>query len=922
MLTVEEKAPPPSRHPVEGSGIEWPEPIGTTPDFSRAEARVYRAFVLIWIAANALFWSWWLRPEHIETTWLYVLFTVPFFYEVTVLPSVFLFYLGRMCHPNPAPALPHQRVALVTLCVPTSESLDVITRQLDALVHVRYPHDTWLLDEERDPRVAAIAREFGVRYFSRAGIPRYNQPSAPFAARTKAGNVNAWLDTHAADYDFFVQFDIDHRPDPDYLDRVLGYFRDPQVGWVQAPSVYDNLDNWVARGAAEQELILQGPLQRGFYGASSAPFIIGSHATYRMGAIREIGGFQPTRAEDHLDTLVLAARGYRGVFVRDILARGNGPETFETYLHQQFAWAMSLVRVLLQFTPRLILQVPRGLALQFLFTETWYALWSSSMLILFGIPIVVLVTQQRPSAVSLPLFLLVWLPVGATATVVWFWTRQWQVPSKVHLSWRGVILHVARWPVVFWALINALLNVTHPYMITPKGAQVDRQHVSLGSQLPYILGFGVCLSVVGFRFWQSRSGGSTDPLYGYMLMALWGGLFFLAVVAANFALDVRRMCLRTGSGVFSVLWRRRAPIAFLGCAVAGMLLLSLAAGGQLISSATWVGNQPSPSVGVETGANTARELLRNEGARSSAAPPAPTPDLHPMQVAAASVPTADPRVVQDLPPERVAVGAYDPWQQLQNQRLDLEHWYVRQNEPDTLRGALAHARGRHAVLVTIEPFAQDLTQTSVLEATASGADDPQLLEVADVIRAAAPQVVFVRWAHEMELSLAYPWAGQDPDQYRAAYRHVVDVFRSEGVTNVRWVWSPAGNPGALDYYAGNDVVDYVGLTVLEDAGWDASFGMPPQTFADLVGSKYDLVSRLGKPIIIAELGVSGIAERQAAWLNQVPPALAYFPRIRAISYFDDVNAMNNRLPTQPDWRVAPEILARLIEQTSLVSWPR
>jgi cellulose synthase (UDP-forming) len=77
---------------------------------------------------------------------------------------------------------------------------------------------------------------------------------------------------------------------------------------VQAPSTYGNLDNWVARGAAEQELVLQGPLQRGFYGHSETPFIIGSHCTYRMSAIREIGGFQPTRAEDHLDTLMLAAR--------------------------------------------------------------------------------------------------------------------------------------------------------------------------------------------------------------------------------------------------------------------------------------------------------------------------------------------------------------------------------------------------------------------------------------------------------------------------------------------------------------------------------------------------------------------------------------------------------------------------------------
>ena len=62
---------------------------------------------------------------------------------------------------------------------------------------------------------------------------------------------------------------------------MLGYFRDPDVAWVQAPLVYGNLSNWIARGSAEQELVLQGPLQQGFYGVNETPFIIGSHTTYR-----------------------------------------------------------------------------------------------------------------------------------------------------------------------------------------------------------------------------------------------------------------------------------------------------------------------------------------------------------------------------------------------------------------------------------------------------------------------------------------------------------------------------------------------------------------------------------------------------------------------------------------------------------------
>ena len=199
-------------------------------------------------------------------------------------------------------------------------------------------------------------RELGVRYFTRKGKPLWNQPGPPFQAKTKAGNVNAWLDyvsMEGLDYEVFVQLDIDHRPIPEYLDRTLGYFEDPEVAWVQAPSVASNLDRWTARGLAEQDLVLQGPLQMGFYGHSRTPFIIGSHTTYRTAAVRAIGGFQPTRAEDHLDTVVLAAAGYTGVYVPEIIAEGDGPADFGTYLGQQFAWAYSMVQIFLQHTPRL-----------------------------------------------------------------------------------------------------------------------------------------------------------------------------------------------------------------------------------------------------------------------------------------------------------------------------------------------------------------------------------------------------------------------------------------------------------------------------------------------------------------------------------------------------------------------------------------
>jgi beta-mannanase len=164
----------------------------------------------------------------------------------------------------------------------------------------------------------------------------------------------------------------------------------------------------------------------------------------------------------------------------------------------------------------------------------------------------------------------------------------------------------------------------------------------------------------------------------------------------------------------------------------------------------------------------------------------------------------------------------------------------------------------------------------------------------------------------MDLPGLYPWSTRDAALFRVAFRHVVSVFRAEGVTSVRWVWSPAGEPGAAAFYPGDDVVDYVGLTVLGDAEWDRELGFARRSFAELLAPRYAEVAALNKPIIVAELGVSGTTVEQIAWLHDATRSLSPFPLVRALVYFDDRNAPNNGRATQPQWRVDPDYLRGLL----------
>lgn len=541
---------------------------------NRAQQRQYILLVAAWVSANVYFWYWWFSSGHMGNPFLYVLMSVALFYEVTLLPSFYTFYLGQMRAPKPVDVRQVeakgvvQKVAVISLTVPGSEGLEFVKRQMIAMQQINYPHDSWILvDKEHSPEIQAMAESLGVHYFSRHDVMKHgkeqvvqwNQPVPPFKAKTKAGNVNSWLDAYGEEYSHFTQLDIDHLPVPSYLSKVLGFFLDPKVKWVQAPSVYGNMEDWTARGSSEQEFVLQGPLQMGFFGFCRTPFIIGSHCTYDVRAIMEIGGFQPTRAEDHLDTVFLAAKGHKGVFLPEVIAVGDGPENFETYIGQQFAWAFSMIQVLFTYTVRCIRHYTPRQALQFLFVQTWYTFWSISMFLLFALPILALFANASIAHENYWQFMLHMSLLTDIAFIIWLWSQPWHRPEKISLSWRGIVLHVARWPIVLSALIQVLLKVQKPYMITVKGLQKGAlKPFSLMAHVPYFVLIGLSLFACWFYL----------VIYGHsaaqsnLLFALQGALIFLSAYIVALFRDILDVT-KEGIGFRQYISLRIKPLAVL-----------------------------------------------------------------------------------------------------------------------------------------------------------------------------------------------------------------------------------------------------------------------------------------------------------------------------------------------------------------------
>ncbi len=764
-------------------------------------------FCVIWM------WTWWLTPSHTHYSGLFIPMTLAMIYEFTVLPSFFLYFVIKAKKPPRKMAPKGKKVAVISLCVPSRESFDIVENQLKAMSEITYPHDSWILDEGGSTYIKNLARQYGVKYFARKGVRRYNQPKPPFQKKTKAGNVNAWLEhVKWRHYDYFVQLDIDHIPRPNYLSKTLGYFKDPEVAWVQAPSVYKNLDHWTARGAAEQELVLQGPLQMGFYGHSEVPFIIGSHCTYRMSAIREIGGFQPTRAEDHLDTVYLAHHGYKGVFLPEIIAEGDGPETLTTYLAQQFAWAYSMFQVLMGHTPKLIKVMPWKRRWQFLFAQTWYPLWSLSYLTLFICPLLALFLNQDIAAVDRSEMFIHFMPLFVSGFLVWWAARPLMQPSKLRLSWRGIVLHAVRWPIIFRAIIAALFKIKKPYMITPKGKYAHTVP-QLKTYRPFLLlGLLSALTVVVTS--AVRHGHNPEA---QMIFALSNTGFMLTICAVDMGLRMKQLKPRWQD--IRLFWLK--PIG-------ATVVLAL-----VFAFATYV---PFSS--------TAQQLVYAQRANQIIV------EKHPVNNEMSTE-----ELVQQIrltPPSGKPVpilGMYNPtFETTEPSTAYIQHSFVDWRDSHYLALAVAHTlQAGNTPLVTIEPRGENDGQR-LLQNINSGMYDQQLESTAAILRA-SNNPVYIRFAHEMELADLYPWGNQDPKLYISAYKHVASKLDA-GNPNIRMVWSPAGNAGAEVYYPGDETVDVIGTTILYDEYW---YGKYVPSFAFTAATRQQL-GHFGKPVWVVEFG--------------------------------------------------------------------
>ncbi|MEV6972374.1 cellulose synthase catalytic subunit [Kitasatospora sp. NPDC093806] len=470
------------------------------------EPHRFRAALLLLAAplVEGVLLIWLLQPEHWpvrpgETdTWLLVgdkvmigiIAVVEAFRLVNVVSNTHATLAAR--DPVPVSPAPGSRVAFLTTCVPGKEPPEMVRATLTAALAVRHdgPYHVWLLDEGNDPAVRSLCAELGVRHFSRHGVEQWNRPKGRFRAKTKHGNYNSWLQAHGDDYDFWVSVDTDHVPLPEFCERMLGYFRDPDVAFVVGPQVYGNYrssGSAVTKFSESQQFLFHALVQRAGnrYGA---PMFVGTNNAVRIRALRSIGGLYDSITEDMATGLEFHRRRnpatgarWKSVYTPDVLAVGEGPSSWTDFFSQQLRWSRGTYETLLTQYWRAVWGLSPGRALNYTLMVCFYPMAALTWLLGGVSSVLYLGFGASGVHVSSEIWMALYSDAAALQVLLYTWNRKHNVSPHEPAGSSGVagmVMSALCGPIYAASFLQALLRLRSRFVVTPKGDSTSRDRVT------------------------------------------------------------------------------------------------------------------------------------------------------------------------------------------------------------------------------------------------------------------------------------------------------------------------------------------------------------------------------------------------------------------------------------------------------------
>lgn len=358
-----------------------------------------------------------------------------------------------------------------------NEPLSTLRMTIAGAMGMRYPTDAvrvYVCDDGGRAEVRLLAEQYGAIHLAREDH-----------SHAKAGNLNHALDV--SDGDLIVTLDADMVPRPDFLERTVGPFNDPEVGFVQSPQAFYNEDPFqynLFSGHAlpnEQDFFMR-TLQGG-KARFNATIYVGSNAVFRRSALEEIGGFAVGVITEDLATgMLIQAAKYRTEFVPEVVAAGLSPESFADMLKQRDRWCRGNIQVARKWNP---------LTLPGLTPMQRWLYWDGFVYWYFGVfkmvylltPVLFLLFGVFALNTSLEGLAVFWLP-SFVCSMLCFGIV---VGRRRSFAWSHIFESALTPSIAFSAVAETLGLRVNAFNVTPKGVGSERRIFHWRIALPHLV---------------------------------------------------------------------------------------------------------------------------------------------------------------------------------------------------------------------------------------------------------------------------------------------------------------------------------------------------------------------------------------------------------------------------------------------------
>lgn len=234
---------------------------------------------------------------------------------------------------------------------------------------------------------------------------------------------------------------------------------------------------------------------------------------------------------------------------------------------------------------------------------------------------------------------------------------------------------------------------------------------------------------------------------------------------------------------------------------------------------------------------------------------------------------------------------------------DFTHIYLRltHDGSDDIAAMLDKAWSKEGpVMLTVETWpgtAGKFTRENILALVDSGLFDKKISNLAMYI-SKKNSPVMLRLNPDMEVYVpVYPWQMQSPDLYSKAFNHFAQLLKS-GAPAVKMIWSPAGYPGAEEYWPGTKWVDMVAVTLKGKSELQTNNYPEAKSQQELIYRKLHRMRFFDKPVLLIGSDKLG---RDDFKQTEFDAAVAYIRQHKDIEYID-LNAA--------DKTISPELLRK------------